>query len=64
MEVLPSFYQGVLATTEEALQALEIASIVNLVGNVVVMAAVKRGLVDPEAIIRINGVPHAQIVRV
>lgn len=42
---------------------LEAANIGNLVGEVVVSAAVERGLVDPDAIIRIDGVPHAQILK-
>ena len=64
LEVMPSFYQGVLSTIEEILQALESASIGNLVGESVVAAAVERGLVDPDSIITIDGVPHAQIVKI
>lgn len=64
LEVMPSFYQGVLSTIEEILQALESAHVGNLVGESVVAAAVERGLVDPDAIITIDGIPHAQIVKI
>ncbi len=64
LEVLRSFYQGVPSTIEETMQALEVANIGNLVGTTVVTAAIKKGLVDPEAVIKIDGVPHAQIVKV
>jgi hypothetical protein len=37
--------------------------VANLVGSSVVDAAVKQGLVDPDAIISIAGVPHAQIMK-
>ena len=63
LDVLPSFYQGVLSTIEETMRALESASIGNLVGEMVVTAAIERGFVSPEAVIRIGGVPHAQIVK-
>ncbi len=63
LEVVPSFYQGVPSTIEETMQALESASIGNLVGNTVVTAAIEKGLVDPDAVIRIDGIPHAQIVK-
>ena len=64
LEVMPSFYQGVPSTIEEILQALESAHVGNLVGESVVAAAVKRGLVNPDAIITIDGIPHAQIVKI
>ena len=63
LEVSPGFYEGPLSTVEETLQALEAATIGNLVGEVVVSAAVERGLVNPDAIIRIDGIPHAQILK-
>lgn len=63
LEVLPSFYEGPLSTVEETLQALEVATIGNLVGEIVVSAAVERGLVNPDAIIRIGGIPHAQLLK-
>ena len=39
------------------------ADIVNLVGNNAVQEAIKEGLVHPEAVIYISGIPHAQVVK-
>ncbi|MFB0567142.1 MAG: DUF424 family protein [Candidatus Bathyarchaeia archaeon] len=36
---------------------------VNMVGKHIVDRAVQEGLVHPEAILEISGVPHAQIVK-
>ncbi len=47
----------------EALVLLEGADILNLVGRNVISAALDRGLVHPEAVISIDGVPHAQVMR-
>jgi hypothetical protein len=63
LEVKPDFYKGALVSVSDALDAINSADIVNLVGNQIVEAAVKRGLVDPSAIVRIEGISHVQIVR-
>jgi len=63
LEVARNFYGGTLASLEETLRLLDSADVANLVGSSVVDAAVKQGLVDPDAIISIAGVPHAQIMK-
>ena len=42
---------------------LKNATIANLVGNKTVQCAINMGLVDPKCVLRIKGVPHAQIVK-
>lgn len=64
LEVAPRFYGGDLCTVDETMQAVEVADIGNLVGGRVVKAAVQRGLIDPDAVIEIGGVPHVQIVKI
>lgn len=64
LEVVDRFYGGDLCGMEETMQALEAADIGNLVGKRVVNAAVRRGLVDPRAVITIGGVPHVQIIKI
>jgi hypothetical protein len=64
LEVAPGFYGGDLCSIDETMQALEAANIGNLVGGNVIDAAVQRGLVDPDAIVRIGGVPHVQIIKI
>lgn len=63
LDVTRDFYGGMLASIEETLRLLDGADIANLVGSTIVDAAVKQGLVDPEAIISIAGIPHVQIMK-
>jgi hypothetical protein len=36
---------------------------VNMIGKCIVDKAIQAGLVHPEAILKISGVPHAQLVK-
>lgn len=63
LEVRPEFYKGSLSSIAEALREIGASDIANLVGESIVEAVVREGLVDPSAILRIAGVPHVQIVR-
>lgn len=62
-EVREDFYKGMRVTIEEAIELCRQSTIVNMVGKCIVDKAVKAGLVHPEAILKISGVPHAQIVK-
>lgn len=62
-EVREEFYKGSRATVEEAIEQLKNCTIANLVGLKIVEAAIKEKLVHPEAVLKISGIPHAQIVR-
>lgn len=57
------FYGNSLLGLAEALVVLEMADILNLVGPEIVSAAVEKGLVHPDAVISIGGVPHAQVLK-
>ncbi len=57
------FYRGYLVDVDECDPYLREASIGNFVGDVSVSKAIKLGLVDEKNVIRIEGVPHAQMVR-
>jgi hypothetical protein len=35
----------------------------NLVGKKIIKAAIKHGLIDPGAVIQIDGIPHVQIMK-
>jgi len=63
LEVNREFYGGALCQIEEATEALANADIANLVGEVTVNAAIRKGLVDPRAVIYFGRVPHVQMVR-
>lgn len=62
-QVTEEFYKGAEVELEEAIAMIENSTIVNMVGKNVVQKAVERGYVHPEAILNIEGVPHAQIVK-
>jgi uncharacterized protein len=63
LDVCHQFYDGKRITIETLKGYLEIATIANLVGKKAVQCAIKMGLIDPNCIIHIQGIPHAQIVR-
>jgi len=63
-EVREDFYKGMKVTIEEAIELCKQSTIVNMVGKCIVNQAVKAGLVHPEAILKINGIPHAQIIKI
>ncbi len=58
------FYKGVKVTVEEAVALMKQSTIVNLVGKKIVKGAIEAGLVHPEAVLLIQGIPHAQIVKI
>ena len=57
------FYGGELVPVSYAMMRAKEATILNLVGDDTVSAAIREGLVHPAAVIRIGGVPHAQAVK-
>lgn len=62
-QVKEEFYKGTRVSIEEAMAMIENSTIVNMVGANVVKKAVEKGYVHPEAILNIEGIPHAQIVK-
>lgn len=58
------FYGGEKTAVVEAVAMISNATIVNLVGKKVVEEAIRQGYVHPEAVLNIEGVPHAQIVKI
>jgi hypothetical protein len=61
--VKDEFYNGGKVTVEEAVNMIENSTIVNMVGRNCVERAIKEGYVHPEAVLHIEGVPHAQVVK-
>lgn len=62
-QVKEEFYKGTRVSIEEAMAMIENSTIVNMVGANVVKKAVEKGYVHPEAILNIEGIPHAQILK-
>ncbi len=57
------FYKGNLVSQKEALNLVQQSTIVNMVGKEIVKKAIKKGLVHPDAVLEIGGVPHAQLLK-
>ncbi len=62
IKVHSEFYGGEVVEDEAFLTSMMASTIVNLVGERVVALAIKAGIADPGSIIRIEGVPHVQIM--
>jgi hypothetical protein len=63
LHVSLDFYGGDPVDEDILVNRLEMATVANLVGDATVEAAIRHGFVDPECVIRIDGVPHAQMAR-
>ena len=63
IKVTKEFYGGKRINTDILKKYLEEATIANLVGKETVKCAIELGIIDPDCIIKIRGVPHAQMVR-
>jgi len=61
--VKDEFYNGGKVSVEEAVGMIENSTIVNMVGKNCVEKAVANGYVHPEAVLHIEGIPHAQIIK-
>lgn len=61
--VKEEFYRGGRVSVEEAVDMIENSTIVNMVGKCCVEKAIAKGYVHPQAVLNIEGVPHAQIVK-
>jgi hypothetical protein len=61
--VKEEFYNGGRVSVEEAVDMIANSTIVNMVGKCCVEKAIKRGYVHPLAVLNIECVPHAQIVK-
>lgn len=61
--VKEEFYRGAKVSVEEAVMMIENSTIVNMVGKNVVKRAIEKGYVHPEAVLNIDGIPHAQIAK-
>ena len=61
--VKEGFYKGAKVNIDEAMCMIENSTIVNMIGRNVVSRAIEKGYVHPGAVLKIEGIPHAQIVK-
>lgn len=64
LKVETGFYKGTDASEKEVKEALLCATIANIAGQKAISCAVECGCIDPDNIIFIEGIPHAQMVRI
>jgi hypothetical protein len=63
LTVNEEFYGGQKVGEGDAANSLERASVANLVGERAVALAIERGHVDEANVLDIDGIPHAQFLR-
>lgn len=64
LDISEEFYRGRLADISQVQSVLSDATTANVVGERSIEAAVACGAIDPESIITIGGIPHAQMFRI
>ncbi|MDW5561670.1 MAG: DUF424 family protein [Methanomassiliicoccus sp.] len=63
LEVCREFYEGEDASEEMLLNRLSMCTVANLVGEETINVALRHGYVHEDCILRIAGVPHAQLAK-
>ena len=64
IKVKREFYKGKTCDDSEALELIRSATIVNAVGRDIIGLMKKEDIIDENAVLVVNGVPHAQFVRI
>ena len=64
VEIRERFYKGELVNEEKALDIMKKSTIGNFFGEKIVDVALKNGFITKENIIFIEGIPHAQFVKI
>jgi hypothetical protein len=62
-KITNEFYKGMKISVDQAVTMIENSTNVNLIGNSCVKKAIENGFVHPEAVIKIEGISHVQIVK-
>lgn len=62
-EIREEFYKDQRVSVEEALDLIQQSTIVNMVGPNIIAKAIEKGLIHPDAVLNISGIPHAQIIK-
>ncbi len=63
LEVNREFFGGFKASIDEALEYVRQAYTGMLVGQRVIDAAIRSGLIHPESVFKVKGIPYAQFVK-
>jgi len=63
LKISESFYKGEEATEGEVVDSLKHATIANLVGKQAIKCALDNDFIEEASVIFVDGVPHAQMVK-
>ena len=63
LDVAESFYCDELLDGAEVCALMKEATILNLVGDEIVKLAISEGIILEQSVLRVKGIPHAQMVR-
>ncbi len=63
LEVRESFYCDKILEGRDVCSLLRKATILNLVGEEIVKLAISEGIILEQSVMRVKGVPHAQMVK-
>ena len=63
-KISEDFYKGKKISVDQAVSMIENSTIINLIGNECVKKAIENGYVHPEAVLKIEGILHAQIIKI
>ena len=58
-KITNEFYNGQKISVEQAVSMIKNSTIVNLIGNSCVEKAIENGFIHPEAVLKIEGISHA-----
>jgi hypothetical protein len=64
IRVNEDFYSEKICDGEKAVELINDATIVNAIGEYIIDLMVKEKLIEKENILKIGGVPHAQIIKI
>lgn len=63
LEVAESFYCDKILEKRDVRSLLQEATILNIVGERIVKLAISEGIILEQSVMRVKGVPHAQMVK-
>ena len=64
LKITEQFYKGKETTEADLIAALQRATIANLVGKRTIQCALDNAIIDEACVIVIEGVPHAQLLKI
>ncbi len=64
IEISKDFYMGEPVSEDIFVDIMTTSNNINMFGHRTIACAVRNGMIDPESVIEIEGIPHAQVFRI